>query len=51
MEKSGKITLTQEDMLQYRQGTVSDRLRDFFLVLTYEELNKLILAGEYQLLP
>lgn len=49
MEKSGTITLLQQDLEEYYQGTVSDRVRELW-DLTYDELKDIILTGSYTLL-
>lgn len=46
MEKSGNIVLTQEDLIAFQAGTVSDRIKGLW-DLTFEGLQSKINAGEF----
>lgn len=46
MEKSGSIVLTPDDLAEFRNGRVSQRIRDNW-GLTLAELSAIIVAQEY----
>lgn len=46
MEKSGRIILTPEDLAEFRNGRVSQRIRETW-GLTLVELSEIIQANEY----
>lgn len=46
MEKSGSIVLTEEDLLLFRRGELSDRLRQDWGFNTVQELQQAISMGE-----
>jgi hypothetical protein len=49
MEKNGNILLTEEDLDKFRQGIVSDRVRDTWN-LSYEDLKKYIENNNYKVI-
>lgn len=49
MEKSGTITLTQEDLELYEAGEVSDRVK-LLWELTFPELRDIIESRNYNLI-
>lgn len=46
MEKSSQLLLTAQDLAEYREGRVSQRIQDTW-GLTYGELSAIIDAHEY----
>jgi hypothetical protein len=46
LEKNSQITLTQEDLDLYNQGSVSDRLQQLWS-LSFDELRDLIKNNQY----
>lgn len=46
MEKSSQLVLTAQDLAEYREGRVSQRIQDTW-GLTYGELSAIIDAHEY----
>ena len=46
MEKSSQLLLTAQDLAEYREGRVSQRIQDTW-GLTYGELSAIIDANEY----
>ena len=49
MEKSGQLVLTDDDLKQYKEGKVSERIVTLWQ-LKYDELRQIINDGNYTLM-
>lgn len=50
IEKSGSVTLTDEDLVAYYDGYISDRLKREWNITNLDDLHQLIKSNQYKLL-
>lgn len=48
MEKNGMLTLTEQDMEMYKEGQVSQKVKEAWDI-EYEEMDQLVKAGSFQI--